>query len=106
MDKLAAHELQQFALLKAEFDSPQAAKPVLEYLLAKPGGPYPKPSFFYGRILLNEGDERGLNHLETSAKGDRNSIDAVAKMGYYFLLEKRDERAANAWWEKMYALAG
>ena len=106
MEKLAPHELQQFALLKAEFDSPQSAKPVLEYLLAKPGGPYPKPSFFYGRILLNEGDERGLNHLETAAKGDRNSVAAVAKMGYYFLLEKRDERAANAWWEKIDALAG
>ncbi len=105
MEKLGLHELQQFALLKAEFDSPQAAKPVLEYLLAKPGGPYPKPSFFYGRILLNEGDERGLNHLETAAKGDRNSVDAIANIGYYFLLEKRDERVARAWWEKIDALS-
>lgn len=105
IDRLALHELQQFALLKAEFDSPQAAKPVLEFLLAKPGGPYPKPAFFYGRILLNEGNERGLDFLETAARGDRNSVDAIAKIGYYFLLEKRDERAANAWWEKLGALA-
>ena len=30
MTSLPLHDLQEFALLKAEFDSPQAAKPVLE----------------------------------------------------------------------------
>ncbi len=105
IEQLGLHELQQFALLKAEFDSPQAAKPVLEYLLGKPGGPFPKPAFFYGRILLDEGDARGLDHLETAANGDRNSIDTVAHIGYYFLLEKRSEREADAWWEKIYTLA-
>ncbi len=102
---LGLHELQQFALLKAEFDSPQAAKPMLEYLLAKSGGPYPKPAFFYGRILLDEGDERGLEHLETAARGDRNCIRSVADTGYRFLLEKRGERAADAWWEKIAVLS-
>ncbi len=104
MESLQLHELQQFALLKAEFDSPQAAKPVLEYLLGKPGGPFPKPAFFYGRILLNEGDARGLEFLEITATTDRNSVETVAEMGYYFLLEKRDEKAAQRWWDKIHLL--
>jgi hypothetical protein len=105
IENLQLHELQQFALLKAEFDSPQAAKPVLEYLLAKPGGPFPKPAFFYGRILLGEKNDRGLDYLETAAKSDRNSIDQIGELGYYYLLEKQGERAAEVWWDKITALA-
>lgn len=105
IESLQLHELQQFALLKAEFDSPQAAKPVLEYLLAKPGGPFPKPAYFYGRILLDEKNDRGLEYLEITAKSDRNSIDKISELGYYYLLEKQGERAAEAWWDKIMGLA-
>jgi hypothetical protein len=68
MATLALHELQQFALLKAEFDYPQAAKPVLEYLLDKPGSPFAKPSYYYGRILL---DKRMIVDWLTSKRPQR-----------------------------------
>lgn len=97
MASLPLHELQEFALLTAEFESPQAAKPVLEYLLAKPGGPFPKPSYHLGRILLSEQNDRGLGHLFDAAKADRNIVDDVVHIGYRYLLHHKDEAAADAW---------
>ena len=101
MTSMPLHDLQEFALLKAEFDSPQAAKPVLEYMLAKPGGPYPKPSFHYGRILLAERNDDGLSHLLTAAKADRNIVDEVARIGYDYLLANQNEEAGENWVDQL-----
>jgi Zn-dependent protease with chaperone function len=101
MSALALHDLQELALLKAEFDSPQAAKPVLEHLLRQPGGPFPKAAYFYGRILLDENDDRGLDHLATAAANDRSLIESVANAGYEYQYKKRGEEAAQAWWDRI-----
>jgi Zn-dependent protease with chaperone function len=97
---LPLHDLQELALLKAEFESPQASKPVLEHLLRQPGGPFPKPAYFYGRILLDENNHRGLDYLAEAAR-DRTLLEKVAHIGYYYLLEKSSEEAAQAWWKKV-----
>jgi hypothetical protein len=101
MNALALHDLQELALLKAEFDSPQAAKPVLEHLLRQPGGPFPKAAYFYGRILLDENDDHGLDHLATAAENDRSLIESVANAGYEYQYKKRGEEAAQVWWERI-----
>jgi Zn-dependent protease with chaperone function len=95
------HELQHFALLKEEFDSAQTAKPILAYLLNKPGGPFPKPAYIYGRILLSENDDRGLSYLETAAKSDRNLVEDVLHLGYNFVYNKHGEAAAATWWRRV-----
>ncbi len=97
-------DLQEFALLKSEFETPQAAKPVLEHLLKQEGGPFPKAAFIYGRILLDENNVRGLDHLETAAGRDRSLVDEAAHIGYYYLLKAQSEYAARAWWEKIMPL--
>lgn len=102
--QLPLHDLQDFALLTAEFESEQAAKPVLEHLLKQPGGPFPRAAFIYGRILLDEGNLRGLDHLEAAATRDRSIVDDVAHIGYYHLLGAQGEYAAGKWWEKIMAL--
>lgn len=101
MTSMPLHDLQEFALLKAEFESPQAAKPVLEYMLSKPGGPYPKPAFHFGRILLAENNDNGLDYLLTAATADRNVVDEVARIGYGYLLAREGEQAALDWLEKL-----
>ncbi|GAB3538424.1 hypothetical protein GCM10027343_04130 [Noviherbaspirillum agri] len=101
---LPPHELQELALLKAEFDAPQEAKPVLEYLMAQPGGPFPKAAYVYGRILLDEDDERGLKYLRTAAEKDRSLLESAANAGYDYLLEKCGEPAAQYWWEELVPL--
>ncbi len=101
MEVLALHDLQELALLKAEFDSPSSAKPVLEYLLQQPGGPFPKAAYVYGRILLDENNERGLAYLTIAAENDRSLIEKAANAGYFFLHDKRGEAVAQEWWNKL-----
>lgn len=102
MSDLALHEQQEYALLTAEFESPAAAKPILEHLMAQPGGPFPKPAYIYGSILLDEGNDVGLNHLQSAAIGDANLLHDAAQRGYAYLYEKRGEAAAQAWWDKLF----
>jgi Zn-dependent protease with chaperone function len=99
LQQVALHELQELALLKAEFESPAAARPVLERLLRQPGGPFPQAAFHYGRILLDDGDARGLDHLREAALHDASLVDASARLGYYYILKTQSEYAARQWWE-------
>lgn len=104
LEQVPLQDLQELAVLKAEFDSPQAAKQVLEHLLRQKGGPFPKAAFVYGRILLDEGNTLGLDHIEAAAGNDRSLIDDAAHIGYYFLLKNQSEYAAQVWWEKIMPL--
>lgn len=101
LQALALHDLQELALLKAEFDSPEAAKVVLEHLLKQPGGPFPKAAYFYGRILLDENNDRGLEYLITAAENDSSITEHAAETGYSYLRDKRGEPAAQVWWNKV-----
>lgn len=101
LQALALHDMQELALLKAEFESPQAAKTVLEHLLKQPGGPFPKAAYCYGGILLGEKNGDGLEYLATAAKSDRSLTENAANKGYSYLLEQRGESAAQAWWNKL-----
>lgn len=95
--ELPLHELQELALLQAEFDSPQAAKPALERLLRQSGGPFPMASFTYGRILLGERRSEGLDHLATAVRADRRLADDALGIGYVYLLEREGKRRAEEW---------
>ncbi|MEN9865062.1 MAG: hypothetical protein RL748_652 [Pseudomonadota bacterium] len=101
LEQTALMDLQEFALLSAEFDSPQAAKPILQHLLKQEGGPYPKAAFIYGKILLDENNHLGLDYLENAARDDASLVHSVAQIGYGWFLQTEDEMAARAWWEKI-----
>jgi hypothetical protein len=94
-------DLQELAMLKAEFESPGAARPVLERLLRQPGGPFPMASYHLGRILLDEGEARGLDHLRDAAQADAGLAEAAARQGYYYILRTQSEYAARQWWESL-----
>lgn len=94
---LPLHELQELAMLQVDVESPQAAKPALEYLLRQNGGPFPKAELTYGRILLDDGDSRGLDYLRSAARNDRRLADDALRSGYRFLIEQRSEDAAQVW---------
>jgi Zn-dependent protease with chaperone function len=95
--ELPLQELQELALLKADFESAQAAKPVLEHLLRQPGGPFPRASYVYGRILLDEGQRAGLTHLEKAARSDRHLVDDALRTGFGWLHAHEGEPAALQW---------
>lgn len=94
------HDQKELASLRAEFDSLEAAKPVLEDLLKQPGGPFPKAAYLYGRILLDEDNDLGLEHLTIAADNDASLTQEAAHAGYFYLLKKHGEQAAQDWWEK------
>lgn len=94
------HEQKELVSLRAEFDSLEAAKPVLEDLLKQPGGPFPKAAYLYGRILLDEDNDLGLEHLTVAAENDASLTEEAAHAGYFYLLKKHGEQAAQDWWEK------
>jgi Zn-dependent protease with chaperone function len=101
LDALKLADLQEHAMLSAEFSKPAAAKVVLEHLLRQPGGPFPLASYRYGCILLEENSDSGLDHLTSAASSDRSLIDAAARTGYAYLYEKHGEDRAQHWWDKI-----
>jgi hypothetical protein len=99
LDGMKVQDLHERALLSAEFESPQTAKALLERLLRQSGGPFPKAAYHYGRILLAEGNARGIDHLTAAADADRHMREPAAHAGYAYLLEKHDEERAREWWD-------
>lgn len=97
LETMQPHELQELARLKSEFESDQAAKPVLAHLLGRPGGPFPLASFVYGQILLDEHNRDGLDYLATAAKHDRRLADEALNIGFMYLLDHHDEERAQKW---------
>jgi hypothetical protein len=98
---LSVADAQELALLLVEFRSASAAKAVLEDLLGRPGERYPKPVYFYGRALLDEGDAKGLDYLEEAFRLSPSMGEDCAKAGYQFLVKNQNETAADKWVERL-----
>jgi hypothetical protein len=96
--QLKIEELQELAMLFAEFETPDAARRLHEYLLDLPGGPFLRAEYDYGRLLLADQNQNGLTHLATAAVGDPELTDMAARAGYNFLARTRDEHEAREWW--------
>lgn len=101
--QMALQDLQEYAMLSVEF-APQEAKNLLEQLLRRSGGPFPRAEYHYGCLLLDKGSERGLEHLSTAAAADRRLVEAAARAGYAWLCKKYDEERAQEWWDRIVAL--
>ncbi len=99
--ELSVSEAQEFALLLVEFRSAKAARYVLEDLLGRSGERYPKPVYFYGRALLDDGDAKGLDYLEEASRLSPSMKEDCAKAGYEFILKKQNETAAEIWLERL-----
>ncbi len=101
LDSLSVIDLQEFAHLLMEFRSLAAAKPALACLMQRPGGPYAKPMYYYGRILLEENDAGGLTHLFKASLLSPALRDACAQAGYQWLEAKKGESAADRWLQEL-----
>lgn len=104
LDGLDASEAQQLALLLAEHHSVADAKPVLENLLSRDGERYPKPIYYYGRVLLDEGNPRGLEHLQEAYRLSPALGEDCARAGYNWLCQHHGQNAADEWLARFYAI--
>jgi len=98
---LSLVDLQELARLKAEFQTAAEAKPVLEFLLRQPGGPFPRAAYSLGCILLDEGDQRGLQYLTIAARNNRHLTNDALHAGYTFLRARNDDRQAQQWCDEV-----
>jgi len=98
LKKLSVQDLMELASLKLEFEDTASAKPAVLELIKRPGGPYPRASLMYGRVLVAEGDRRGVDHLREAALNEPRLLEEAAQRGYQFLLERDGEAVANRWW--------
>ncbi len=104
LNQMMLQDLQEYAMLSVEFSAPQDAKALLEHLLRRGGGPFPRAEYHYGCLLLEEGSERGLEHLFTAASSDHRLVDAAARAGYAWLYRKHGEERAQDWWDRIVVL--
>ena len=102
---LNVSDAQELALLLVEFRSVSAAKYVLEELLGRDGERYPKPVYFYGCALLDEGSASGLNYLEEAFRLSPSMGDKCAQTGYQWLCEKQNEVSAENWLARLRSMS-
>lgn len=103
LDTLSAMDAQELALLLVEFRSLGAAKVVLQDLVGRPGERYPKPIYYFGRVLLDEGDARGLDYLEEAYRLSPSMGNDCAKAGFQWLCERQSIEAAERWLQRLSA---
>ena len=101
---LSVSDAQELALLLVEFRSISAAKYVLENLLGREGERYPKPVYYYGCALLDEGNSSGLDYLEEASRLSPAMGDDCARTGYQWLREKQNEAAAESWLARLHTV--
>lgn len=97
LNSLNAFELQEYANALAGTGKGNEARPVLEQLLARPDGPYPRARLLLGRLMLKERDRRGLEQLATAAAEDHRLAEECVRNGYQFMLRLEGEEAAETW---------
>ncbi len=102
--ELNALEAQELALLLVEYRSLESAKAVLHDLVRRPGERFPKPMFYYGRVLLYEKNERGLDYLEEAYKLAPSMWNDCAGVGYHWLQANRSPEAAERWLKKLHSI--
>jgi Zn-dependent protease with chaperone function len=102
--QLDVSKAQELALLLVEFRSVSAAKSVLEDLNGRTGERFPKPVYYYGRALLDEGDVKGLDYLEEAFKLSPSMGEDCARVGYQWLCAKQNEAAAENWLARLQAV--
>jgi hypothetical protein len=105
LQALSVAELHELAELEAQLHGAQQAKQVLLHLKAQPGGPFPQAELLHGRLLLEEGDERGLLLFEMAATCDAALAHVTAEEGARFLRRTRGKRAAELWSQSLRSLA-
>jgi tetratricopeptide (TPR) repeat protein len=97
--ELNDQEVWEKALLLLEIDRDVDAMEVLEILLAR-GGEFPKAHLLMGRLLLDRGDDRCLQHLLLATEQDLELADEAGRAGYVYLIRRGREAEAKRFWAK------
>jgi hypothetical protein len=98
-ESLNDEELWQKVMLLLEIDQEVEAMDALEVLLSR-AGEYPRAHLLMGRMLLERGDDRGLNHLLLAVEQDLELTEEAGRAGYVYLMRRGREKEAKRFWTK------
>lgn len=101
LQSLNTNELWDLGYMLEEEGEADKARSVLEVLLGRSGGPFPKAERLYGLLLLSRDDTRGLEHLRQAAINDASLAEDCARRGYFHILQRQGEQAAEDWLETL-----
>jgi Zn-dependent protease with chaperone function len=103
-DELSSEKLWERAVLLLDVSRTSDALDALA-LLVRRDGKFPKAHLLLGYLLLEENEDRGLQHLLTAIQHDRALSDEAGRMGYGYLMRRGSEGEANRFWMKAQAMA-
>lgn len=72
----------------------------LQALVAR-DGKFPKAHLMLGQLLLEQGEERGLEHLVCVAKQDAELARTAGAVGYTYLVNRGRKGEAQRFWERI-----
>ena len=96
---LDADECWRQAILTEEIEDTAAAVPLYRSLL-QTDPKHAGANFAVGRIMLEEGDARGLDLLETAMELDVDAIIPACELAYYYLTEADRKAEAQSYRER------
>lgn len=100
--ELKAEDLWQKILLRLDLADEGRAIEELQLLVAREPA-MAKAQLLLGKLLLQAGDEQGLQNLQTAAKHDTNIIEEAAGAGYNYLVDRGRKSEAQRFWTRVCA---
>ncbi len=100
--ELKAEDVWQKALLILDLGEQSRAIEELQALVAREPA-MAKAQLLLGKLLLQAGDEQGLQNLRDAAKHDANILEDAAGTGYNYLVERGRKSEAQRFWSRVCA---
>ena len=97
---LKPDDLWEKAALLLDLDQRAEGIETLQTLIAM-APTYAKGQVLLGKLLLEQADERGLDHLLTGAHHDAQLMEAAGQTGYGYLVHRGRKREAERFWSKI-----
>jgi hypothetical protein len=100
--ELKAEDLWQKVLLFLDLEDLAQATEELRVLVGREPG-MAKAHLMLGKLLLQVGDEQGLQSLHAAAKHDANVVQEAAGAGYTYLVDRGRKGEAQRFWSRVCA---
>jgi hypothetical protein len=100
--ELQAEGIWEKSILLLDLGQDHDAIEVLQELVAR-GDALPKAHLQLGRLLLEYGDEHGLQNLTLAGQQDPELLEAAGQAGYGYLMDRGRRGEAQRFWQRLQA---
>lgn len=100
--ELNAEDLWQKSLLLLDLGQEESAIEELQYLVTRDAS-LARAHLLLGKLLLQRGDETGLENLTLAAKHDAQMVEDAGGVGYNYLIDRGRKGEAQRFWNRVCA---